>query len=154
MTLLTGITLAIALLGAVLGIINTWVSVDKNRVKLRVVPKIAYRVGIPDPQGRLCIEVMNLSAFPVTVSQVGFLLRGTRDRATIIRPIIHDGGPYPRRLDSRASFTAYSNPNEPEPDLLGQVRCAFAATDCGVVGRGNSPALKKAVREAQNGRIS
>ena len=40
-TIVDGITLAIAVLGAALGIINTWKSIDKDRLKLKVIPKHA-----------------------------------------------------------------------------------------------------------------
>lgn len=58
MSTLAAITLGIALLGAVLGILNTWRSFDRDRVKLRVVPKIAMPIGkVQDRRPRLCIEV-------------------------------------------------------------------------------------------------
>lgn len=37
-SIVQAITLAIAVLGAVLGVINTWLGLDKSRVKLRVAP--------------------------------------------------------------------------------------------------------------------
>jgi hypothetical protein len=39
------IILAIAALGAGLGIINTWHGLNLRRVKLKVIPKIAYPVS-------------------------------------------------------------------------------------------------------------
>jgi len=39
MTVTESITLSIALVGAVLGVINTWHQLDRSRVKLRVTPK-------------------------------------------------------------------------------------------------------------------
>jgi len=63
------VTLAVASVGAVLGIINTWHGLSERRVRLKVVPKTSYPV---DDRGNFgpemgCIEVTNLSAFPVTV---------------------------------------------------------------------------------------
>jgi len=88
-TLITAITGAVGgAIGAVLGIFNTWSQWSRNRVRLRVVPKIAFHaedrgiycdhMPLEDERylfnypARLCIEVKNLSSFPVTISDVGF----------------------------------------------------------------------------------
>ena len=80
MTLTQAVTLAIALLGAVLGVINTWHALDKNRVKLKVVPKIAMTLGRSGSAVGFCIEITNLSAFAVTVDEAGVHFRGTEAR--------------------------------------------------------------------------
>ena len=81
-TLVTAIVGAVCgICGAVLGIINTWSQVSRNRVRLKVIPKLAYMTGANNVikgdrrneefqrhlanQGatsRWCIEVINLSA--------------------------------------------------------------------------------------------
>lgn len=66
------ITLGVAMLGAGLGIMNTWQALNANRVKLRVKP--AFAIGIPQGQSMFSIEVVNLSNFPITVSEVGLWL--------------------------------------------------------------------------------
>jgi hypothetical protein len=136
------ITLPLAVLGAVLGVINTWRSLDRDRVKLRVVPKIAYMVTPASPTPpQLCIEVINLSAFPVTVTEVGFLARGSEKRMALVQPILLDGEPFPRRLEPRSGFTAYFAPGaENRPDF-GKVRKAYARTECGEWRHGKSKAL-------------
>ena len=58
------ITLSVASVGAVLGILNTWKAIDRDRPKLRVVPKRAIPLGAVDPRLRMSIEVINLSTFP------------------------------------------------------------------------------------------
>jgi hypothetical protein len=151
-TIFGAITLAIALLGAILGIINTFLSVDRTRVKIRVTPKMSIPVGPADNRKRLAIEILNLSAFPVTISQVGILFRGTKDRGDIVEPIISDGGSFPRRLDSRASFTARTNPEVILENNFADVYCVYAETDCGVLKKGKSPALKQLVSEAKHRR--
>jgi hypothetical protein len=82
------LTIGCAALGAVLGIINTVTSLNQRRVKLRVIPKI----GVRDesgvflhrrellPNGAPAIEVINLSAFPVTIAEAGFTLKGSGER--------------------------------------------------------------------------
>jgi hypothetical protein len=62
------VTMAIAVLGAVLGIINTWYNLDKSRVKLKVTPAHAIPFGAVDPKLKFCVQITNLSFFPVTIS--------------------------------------------------------------------------------------
>jgi hypothetical protein len=67
------VTISIALVGAVLGVMNTWNAMDQRRVRLRVYPKVA----VPMINGEFgatmgCIEVINLSAFPVSITTRAF----------------------------------------------------------------------------------
>ena len=147
-TFANGVTLAIAVLGAVLGIINTWKSLDRDRIKLKVKPKHAIPAGnFPIQDIRFCIEVINLSTFPVTINEVGVLFHNTDARGAVVDPIIIDGGSFPRRLEPRTSFTAYLNSDVFENERGFRVKCAYAATDCGEQIIGNSPALKQLAQE-------
>lgn len=141
MTVVEAITLAIALLGAVLGVINMWRAIDASRVKLKVVPGHAIPVGGANPSVAFYIAVTNLSTFPVTVNEVGISYRGTDKRAVFINPILADAGPWPRRLEPRSSVSVYGQ----RPDLMPghPIKCAYAKTDCGVTECGTSPALKQ-----------
>ncbi len=144
------ITLGVALLGAALGVLNTWHTMTANRVRLRVRPGYAHAT---DAQGRILsgvspsfyIEVLNLSGFPLLVSEVGFTLdsRTTRTpRVPVTRPEIRDGGPWPRRLPPRESVTVYFEPI----DLMGlgsRMGRAYVHTACGEIAYGTSPALKQ-----------
>lgn len=134
------ITLSIAVLGAVLGLINTWHGLDRTRPKLRVRPAHAIPVGSAPKSLTFCIEVTNLSAFPLTVCEVGVLYHGTDARGTVM-PVLIDGGPWPRLLESRASVTVYFQRPEFDADHL--IRCAYAKTECGVTKTGTSPALRQ-----------
>ncbi len=148
-TVLGVITLSIAVVGAVLGIINTWKSIDRDRLKLKVIPKRAIPVGeLMNPHITLCIEVINLSTFPVTINEIGVLFHKTDERGVIINPIIADGEKFPRRLEPRMSFTAYADPTAflSEPNF--KIKCAYAKTDCGNQITGNSPALKGLAKES------
>jgi hypothetical protein len=143
-TAVNAITLSIALLGAVLGIINTWKSINRDRLKLIVIPKHAIPVSNFINQNiRFCIEVINLSTFPVTITEIGLLYHNTNVRGAAINPIITDGGAFPRRLEPRTSFTAYLRADIFQADRKYKVKCAYAATDCGEQIKGNSPALKQ-----------
>lgn len=135
------LTFGLGLVGTVLGIMNMWRVMERDRVKLRVTPKTAYPVGSPDTRVRLCIEVTNLSAFAVTVSEAGLTLRRSPIRLGLAVPILIDGGPWPRRLEPRASVTVYF-----APELITDPRCssagkAYATTACGETRYGTSKAL-------------
>jgi hypothetical protein len=143
-TLIQAVTLAIAFLGAALGVINTWHGLDKFRVKLKVRPAHAIPLGAADPSIEFCIAVTNLSAFAVTVADVGVFYHGKKSRGAFIRPIFADGGAWPRRLEPRSSVTIYGR----KPSRLdGHVKCAYAMTECGITQTGTSPALAQIARE-------
>lgn len=130
----------LGLFGALLGLMNMWKAISDDKVKLVVRPKSAILIGATDSEIDFCIEVLNKSQFPVTVTDVGFLLKGTKSRDAIMPPIMIDGGTFPRRLEPRSSFTVYLKSHTMNPDH--QIRCAYAKTDCGCVKTGKSPALK------------
>lgn len=141
MTIVQAITLAIAVLGAALGVINTWHTVDKSRVKLRVRPKQAIPFGAADPDLTFCIEITNLSAFAVTVYETGVFYKGIDRRGAYVQPILMDGKGWPRRLEPRSSVTVYGQP--PSVMLGHPLKYAYAITECGVTSTGTSPAFKQ-----------
>lgn len=138
------ITLAIACVGAVLGIINTWKALDKDRPKLRVVPKQAFGYGPSgvDERARLCIEVTNLSNFPLTVSEVGVLYHGTDSRGALVHHFMKNGETLPKRLEPRTSVSIYAYPNALDGNTR-SIKCAYANTDCGLTFTGDSGALRQ-----------
>ena len=138
------ITLILATIGTVLGCVNTFDLLNKRRVRLRVVPQCAVFNGDGvwtsttqhDPRGTVCIEVTNLSAFPLTMQEVGYTLPAP-NRASIVKPVLHDSKGWPRRLEPRDSVTVYGV----IADVPHNIRKAFARTACGVKRFGNSAAL-------------
>lgn len=132
------VAIIVGSLGAMLGVMNTLKSISNDRVKLIVRPKTAIPIGNADQEIDFCIEVLNKSIFPVTIVDIGFLLKGTKNRACIL-PIMIDGEKFPRKLEPRTSFTAYLKASSVK---LEKVKCAYAKTDCGVIKTGKSPALK------------
>ncbi len=145
-TLFQAITLVIATVGAILGIINTWRNVDQGRVKLKVVPAHAIPYGSVNPNLRFCIQVTNLSQFAVTIDEVGVFYNGTKKRGSIITPVLADGGAWPRRLEPRSSISIYSEIPQSIPGT--KIKCAFASTQCGRIKTGKSPALRQIAKSA------
>jgi hypothetical protein len=147
-TAMQAVTLAIAVLGAVLGVINTWIGLDKSRVKLRVAPAHGIPVGDADPRLKFCITVTNLSAFAVTVDEAGVLYSGTTDRGSLIQPVLADAGTWPRRLEPRSSVTLYAH--RPISSNGHRIKAAYARTACGVTKKGSSPALRQIAAAKSN----
>jgi hypothetical protein len=134
-------TLGIALVGAVLGIMNMWRAISHDKPKIKVIPVRAYAVGSMDPRVDFGIEVVNLGAVAVTVRELGLFHYQTATRSVLTAPIIIDGGALPRRLEPRTSVTVYGRTDQ----INGRthpIRCAYAKTDCGLTFKGNSDALK------------
>ena len=105
-----GITLGIALVGATLGILNTWRAFDRDRIRLRVTPRryLCRATGGGDTWG-WCVEVINIGYLPVTLSDVSFALRG--DEQFMFGAMRFDQGEQlPIRLEARTSVIAYLGP--------------------------------------------
>jgi hypothetical protein len=125
-------TLAIAIVGAVLGIINTWRSIDRDRMKLRVSMSLSYPTGAFidwETRPHLSIEVINQSPFELTIAQVGILQDGGSEFA-LFNPLITDGTRLPRRMVPRSSFTAHV-PLLGSMSFLRIVKRTYARTDAG-----------------------
>lgn len=151
------VTIVAAGLGAGLGVMNTWQSINQRRVRLRVKP--AHAISATTQRDMFSIEVVNLSTFSVTVHEVGFALGGRkvgrRPRAAMPVPIVTDGKPWPRRLKPRETVSAYFDPSEcfKHGEPLG---LAYAKTVCGEIAHGDSPArqqLAEAVERTIRSRI-
>jgi hypothetical protein len=66
------LTLMIAVAGATLGIINTWIQFRGNRVRLRI--DATNTVTPPGPEGtknQLSLTAVNLGRFPVRIRRIG-----------------------------------------------------------------------------------
>ena len=142
------ITLSVAVLGAALGIMNTWNTISQRRVRLRVRPSLAF--AVPNGGAAVSIEAVNLSTFPVTVEEVGFAPAGARGkrprRLVVMEPIFVDQKPWPRRLEPREAVTAYVSPDylAGAAEMLGK---AYVRTSCGEIAFGVTPALRQIRRE-------
>lgn len=133
------LTLGAAVLGAGLGIMNTWNTMSARRVRLKMLPAHAMA-----PSGAILfsIEVINLSTFPVTVKEVGLDLPGDPGRGAVGMPILPDGKPWPRRLEAREAVTVLCDPLASFPAGT-RVGKAYARLASGEERRGSSPALRQ-----------
>jgi hypothetical protein len=99
--------LAFGFVGTSLGIFNTWRASQKDKVKLKVIPKIYSDLGnrrfstvrIPtDTTQRwhgLCLEIVNIGFFPVTIDEIG-ILRTDTDLRMIFQPELSGGESLPK----------------------------------------------------------
>ena len=86
-----GITLVIAIAGAVagstgviLGAINTWINVRRDRVRLRVRLSEVITAGPPfNGRRTFAIEALNLSEFSIVVTDIGLNLT-KKQRASLL----------------------------------------------------------------------
>lgn len=149
-------TLVIALVGAFLGVINTWNQVNQYKVKLKVVPKISHQItsGVMLSGDRECdldlsatptcwsIEVINLSKVPITIRQIGFGRTFNGNRNIIFQPDTEDGRSLPVRIEPRQAITFYTAIGTELPSSALKKPVAFAETDCGKVCYGTSLIMK------------
>lgn len=144
-----GITLAVALVGAVLGVMNTWRNLNQDRLRLIVKPTQAY---FDNGSHRLSIDVINLSTFPVTLTHYGFFMRGTNRHIQFI-PEFARGETLPIRLEPRTSVTAFLRHGAAEVDGFAFVRSAYVLTACGNTVEATSNALDAFVMNKTRARL-
>ncbi len=145
--------------GLVLGIISAVDLLQKNRVRLRVVPKLAWtnqnglafqtalhpKTGDSVTRGRdpdrLAIEIVNLSAFPVTISEVGFGRPDSHHRPVLVVPEVSLGCTWPAVLESRRAVTVYQKLTGLSHKITTLPRRVYVETECGSVKYGRSAAI-------------
>lgn len=138
------ITLGIALLGAALGLINLWRAIDRDRVRVRVTPLSYINTG---GTSGVCLEVVNVGFTSVTLSSIGFDLRGG-EQLVPLSPTFSGGEKLPHRLEPREAVTAYLPPGMEKDSRFARVKCAYAKTACGIKFRGSSKSLRHYVKLA------
>jgi hypothetical protein len=149
------VTFAIALLGAALGLFNTWQGWRDRSVRLRVVPKYAEpvdgnmrRMSVPC----ISVEVQNLGTYPVTVEEVGLLTGRAKGnlpaRAPFPPNVVVMGPRLPHRLERHDALTLVVQIDDLPPE---DFTAAYARTAAGHLARGTTPALTDiaaAIRQA------
>tara|TARA_R110002074_G_scaffold402332_1_gene607510 strand:- start:17143 stop:17658 length:516 start_codon:yes stop_codon:yes gene_type:complete len=154
-----------ALTGMILGVWNLFSDRRKQKVRLKVTPKAATHFtqmadgsdvlkystqefslkGAPD---MLAIEILNMSEFPVTISEIGLHAPKRKNRFAVPLPELVDDGEWPRRLESRENVLAFidwSTLLDAEGTNL--IKCAYAKTDCGTFVKGNNKAMKSFIKQ-------
>ena len=109
------ITLVIAVVGAVTGILglifnflNTWRAFDRDKIKLKVIPKMGTWIHPTlGSEQMLCVEVINEGFVPVTLDRVGFPMDGM-DQELFLLPHPLNKVNLPVRLEPRESVTIYA----------------------------------------------
>jgi hypothetical protein len=133
-------TLGIALLGLCLGVLNSYFVLSSRRVKLRVTPSWSIASGFTG----LSIDVVNLSHFPVTVTEIGLTLDDDRGSLPRRMPIpeerIVNGIQAPTKLERGESKSISFLADNLEPY---RIRRAYTLTSSGTIFRGTSGALKQ-----------
>ena len=128
------LTMTAAMIGAALGIMNTWNSMSQRRVRVRVIPQ--FVTGVDGTPIGFSIEVINLSAFAVTLAEVGFRTAEGR-KVPLPAASFSDNGRLPRRLEAREAVSAIFGPKDfSAPNV--KLRAAYARTACGRTIHGNS----------------
>jgi hypothetical protein len=140
--LVQAVTLAIALVGALLGFLNTWRTFSQDRVRLRV--RSHYNL-FTNGEERLGVTVVNLSTFAVTIAHIGLTMRSTENRLHFIDPMLSNGDKLPHRLEPRASFTAFPAAGAHKGKGMDRAHRAFVTTQCGVEVLGSAKHLATAL---------
>ncbi len=110
------VSLLLGALGSLLGLINTCFVLLQRRTKLKVKASYAKDGGHFYLSGQsygdmVCVEVTNLSNFPVYISEAGFTIPGTKRRMVIAQPITTDHNKFSRELNAGQSVSGYSRDN-------------------------------------------
>ena len=141
------VTFALALLGAVLGVVNVWRAISRDRIKVRVSPQW-YGSLATDDTG-VCLEVVNLGYFPITISKVGFTTSTADKEISYPGTFFLNGESFPHRLEPRAAITAFIPAGAEHDEVFAFVRSAFVKTACGKVFTGSSKVLRHHVKAAR-----
>jgi hypothetical protein len=128
-----------------------------RRVSLKVIPKSFTPIcqdGTPDPgsfhtnsKGEklpkyLCVEIRN-KGVPVSVNEVGFLIKGSTEKAVITAQFAPLRIDIPFRLEPHSSKTIYADALKPEAfETTSKISCAYAVTASGKRFTGKSGMLK------------
>lgn len=123
---------AFGLLGAVLGIMNTWKAYirDKPHVRVKLISYIERHTDID----ALAFEITNLSMFPITIEEIGVIPKKASDRRYAIdRDGFDCDFPFPCRLESRTSFTARLKPITENRIWSERPKFVYARTGCSLI---------------------
>lgn len=170
------IALFLGTVGAVLGVVNFARSILDERVRLRVIPCLAWRRGNGSLTARtshrleelwrefgmpaIAVEVINHSKFPISIDEVGLKelhVSPSEGRAPFIYATDMAGRGYPIKLEPREAATIYSKDRHGEEYIFTSDTVAYVTTSCDVTQIGKGKALsawaeihKKYIRHVQS----
>lgn len=122
-------TLAIAVIGAVLGVLNTWRTFNSDRVRLHVQESHGFGSG---GDRLLVLNVLNLSSFPITITSLGLDTVAGGRHMQIVRPIFTGGESLPVRLEPRTAFTVVQPVAALQKAQWAVTSNAYVNTACGL----------------------
>jgi hypothetical protein len=138
------VALVMAAVGAVLGILNSWRMFDRDRVRIKVVPR---KYVTSNGDRGLCVDVINLGYVAVTVTQLVIDLRKQRGHMFWFTPGFYESAKLPYRLEPRASITVYVSPAAAQNPEIREGRRVIAKTACGRIFYGQSPAFRSYIKD-------
>jgi hypothetical protein len=147
--LISIVSLGVGAIGAALGILNYLRALDRDKVKLRVVP-----TWLIDSEGRFyAIEVLNLSQFAVSIAEVGFSVGVLRKRYRFaVQPTakFFQGQIVPlspQKLEPREAVKFFLPAEVIASAHMGRARRAYCRTECEEFAFGSSGSLRS-IRKA------
>lgn len=131
MGITTFIATITAIVGVILGIISILREFNKDKVRLKVIPIF---------EEKLClrIDVINISNFPIFVSEVGLIFNRTKKKYSVT---FLEGKIINSREKVRVTSINYGH--EIKKYDLKKIKCVYAKTDCGVVCYNFNESLKE-----------
>jgi hypothetical protein len=140
---LTIVAFILGLVGTVLGITNGVRQILASRVRLRVK---CYGLAVIQPdktiQSWFCVEIANLSSFPITATKVNFIhINDPRMIMSMLDDGCFDGKRLPRRIDPRDSIIICYKRDV--STMLNQSHHVLVETACGEKRKGSLREWKK-----------
>jgi hypothetical protein len=144
------VSMALGAAGTLVTVLTYQNTIKRQKVKLTVTPA----PGKTYPQGDpcVCVEVVNLSAFPITITDIGLNRRdSSRYSYSFLGVALTNGQRLPHRLESREAISAVFPATVVDINMATN---AFATTSCGHRQEGDSPAWKQLTERADKTRIA
>jgi hypothetical protein len=164
------ITFSIAVLGAVLGLLNAWRSLIKDQIRVKITPKLYVPIKgqaltishldqavvahdprwqtVYDNTKHLCFEIINLSYLPITISEVGFITNSKISRIVMLKHYCSGNIKLPQRLEPRSSLLIFGSEILGDDQII-TIRRGYCETDCGRRFFGRSPALSDLIKRTK-----
>ncbi|MCW1410747.1 MULTISPECIES: hypothetical protein [Rhizobium] len=134
------VPIGLGAVGTVLGVMNTWNTMSQRQMRMRVTP--AFLLEQDGTPFGFSIEAVNLSAFPLTLCEIGF--RTAKKRRTVITGYrTSDGRSLPCRLEPREAISFMFGAGDVRPPSGHRIGAAYIRTACGRTILGDSPARKQ-----------